>query len=154
LASLIITASSTGPTLALNPLLTEATKSPVVQTVEYSVDRPESLPALRIYNEIIETSKRYGISTDNALRIAHCESGFRQYDENGDILRGKQNPFDTGIFQINEKYHLEKSQALGFDIHQKTGNIEYAMWLMKNETNKHWKWSKGCWNEGNNLAVK
>ena len=154
MASLIITASSTGPTLALNPLLTEATKNQASQTIEYSVERPTSTSALRIYNEIIEASRRYGVDTDNALRIAHCESQFRQYDEQGNVLRGIQNPADTGIFQINEKYHLDQSQAIGLDIHQKTGNIEYAMWLMKKETNKHWKWSKPCWSGENNLATK
>ena len=154
MASLIITASSTGPTLALNPLLTGDGQSKVAQTQEYSVERPTSTSASRIYSDIVEASQRYGVDTDTALRIAYCESGFRQYNESGEPLRGQQNPADIGIFQINEKYHLDQSQALGFDIHQRYGNIEYAMWLIKKETNKHWKWSKPCWNGEQKLATK
>ncbi len=153
MASLIITASSTGPTLALNPLLTGESKAQVAQVQEYSVERPTSTSALRIYNEIIEASKRYGVDTDNALRIARCESHFRQYDDLGEPLRGVQNKADIGVFQINERYHLDQSQALGLNIYQTHGNIEYAMQLIKKETNKHWKWSKPCWTGERNLAT-
>ena len=34
--------------------------------------------------------------------IAFCESTFRQFNENGDTLRGKENYLDIGVMQINE----------------------------------------------------
>jgi hypothetical protein len=151
LASLIITASSTtGPALALNPLIAEKfDNQPVVQT--YSIERPTSTARAAIYDKIIELSAKYGVHTDTALKIASCESTLRQYDENGEALRGKVNPADVGVFQINEKYHLSRSQTLGFDIHKSYDNVEYAMWLMKNEGNRHWNWSKPCWNKSNEV---
>jgi soluble lytic murein transglycosylase-like protein len=145
LASLIITASSTGPTLALNPILTNQIDGKSAQTIEYSIERPTSTASGAIYDKIIEASAKYGIDTDNALRIAHCESNFRQYNEDGNVLHGKVNPADSGIFQINEKWHLEASQTLDLDIHTTKGNIEYAMRLLKKEGNRHWNWSKPCW---------
>jgi hypothetical protein len=117
----------------------------VVET--YSVERPTSQSGSAIYDQIIAQSKKYDLDTNTALRIAKCESTFRQYNENGEVVRGKVNPADAGVFQINEKYHLSQSEAQGFDIHQTAGNIEYAMWLMKKEGTRHWNWSKPCWGQ-------
>ncbi len=153
---MIITASSTtGPSLALNPLIANRFdgNQTVVQT--YSVNKPKTAGGQETYQKIIDASVKYGLDTDTALRIAKCESNLRQYnEETGNPLRGQQNPKDVGVYQINEEYHLEQSQVLGFDIYQKDGNIEYAMWLMKKEGNRHWNWSKPCWNkdsESNNV---
>ena len=148
MASLIITASSTtGPALALNPLINNklADNQPVVQT--YSIDRPTSTASAAIYDQIVDLSTKYGLKTDTALRIANCESAFHQYDETGEVNRGKVNPADVGVFQINEKYHLDESEGLNFDIHKTHDNIEFAMWLMKKEGTRHWNWSKPCWNK-------
>jgi hypothetical protein len=133
--------------LAVSPIFTDKTNDPIAVTESYSVDRPESVASGKIYDKIVEASTKYGIHTDTALRIAYCESRLNQYNAEGNVLHGKQNPADAGIFQINEKWHLSQSQKLGFDIHTTDGNIEYAMWLMKKEGNKHWKWSKPCWGE-------
>ncbi|MFA6253691.1 MAG: hypothetical protein WC640_00300 [Candidatus Paceibacterota bacterium] len=155
LASLIITASSTtGPALALNPLLASRfdNNQPVIEKT-YSIERPTTTASAAVYDQIIETSAKYGLHADTALRIANCESTFRQYDENGKAMRGDKNPLDVGIFQINEKYHLSQSQALGFDIHKTNDNIEYAMWLMKKEGNRHWNWSKPCWGKDTGKSV-
>ncbi|MCX6712358.1 MAG: transglycosylase SLT domain-containing protein [Candidatus Vogelbacteria bacterium] len=116
---------------------------PIVQT--YSVERPASTASEAIYNEIVYLSAKYGLNTDIALRIAQAESNFHQYNDNGSLLRGVVNPADVGVFQINERYHLERSQALGLDIHNTHDNIEYAMWLLKNEGNRHWLASKAKW---------
>ncbi len=146
MASLIITASSTGPALAINPLVTSKINGQEVAQVEtYSIERPTSTASGAIYDKIVASSAKYGIHTDTALRIAKCESDFAQYDNAGEVKRGKVNPQDVGVFQINEKWHLDQSQAEGLDIHTTAGNIEYAMQLMKKEGNRHWNWSKPCW---------
>ena len=116
-------------------------------TKTYSVDRPTSEAGGKVYDKIIEASTKYGIHTDTALRIAYCESHINQYNTDGNVLHGKKNPADVGIFQINKKWHLKQSLSLGLDIYTTDGNIEYAMQLMKKEGNKHWKWSKPCWGE-------
>ena len=94
---------------------------------------------------IEQKAKEMGINGDLAQDIAFCESTNRQFAEDGSVLRGKQNPSDLGLFQINEKYHLEKSRELGFDIRATEGNIGYAMWLIKREATRHWRSSKSCW---------
>ena len=98
--------------------------------------------------ELIESkSREYGIDEDAALAIARCESQLRQYTKRGDVLRGEVNPYDVGIFQINEQYHLEKSQSLGFDIYTPEGNVEYAVWLMSTKGRGPWISSRHCWHE-------
>lgn len=98
------------------------------------------------YRLIIELSKQYGLSSDLALQIAWCESHLAHYEaDSTQVKRGRLNSADVGVFQINEKYHLAKSRELGFDIEQLRDNIEYAMWLMKNEGSQHWFWSHACW---------
>lgn len=86
-----------------------------------------------------------GVNANTALKIAYCESTYRQFTEDGNVLRGEHNKADVGIFQINEEYHLAKSQSLGYDIYSTTGNIDYAIWLMQHEGTRHWHWSQPCW---------
>lgn len=98
-----------------------------------------------IITMIREASAKYGIDDDLAVAIARCESSLRQYDQNGNVVRGKVNPKDIGVFQINEDYHLSRSQKLGLDIYTTHGNIEYALSLIKKSGNKPWSSSKACW---------
>lgn len=79
------------------------------------------------------------------LAIAECESGNRQYERNGEVLRGEINPSDIGLFQINEKYHLQTAQMLGIDIYTPEGNTAYAIYLYETEGTKPWIWSRKCW---------
>ena len=80
------------------------------------------------------------------IRIASCESGLRQFNMDGTVLRGVINPKDIGVFQINTDYHLEEAERLGIDIFTTKGNLEYAYVLYINEGTKPWNWSAGCWN--------
>lgn len=80
------------------------------------------------------------------IDIARCESRFRQWDENGKVLRGKINRKDVGIFQINELYHLKKSLRLKLNIHTVEGNIAYAVHLYKKEGVTPWGASGHCQN--------
>ena len=79
------------------------------------------------------------------LRIAYCESRFRQFNPDGSVFRGELNPKDTGLFQINERYHLAEAQKLGLDIYTTSGNIAYARILYDSQGTVPWNWSKGCW---------
>ena len=79
------------------------------------------------------------------VRIAWCESRFRQHDSDGSVLRGKVNPRDRGVFQINEPWHLETANRLGFDIYSLDGNIGYARHLYERRGTADWKWSRPCW---------
>jgi len=78
-------------------------------------------------------------------KISFCESKNRQFDKNGDVLRGEINPKDVGYYQINEYYHLESSRSLGFDIYTLEGNTRYALYLYEHYGTDPWNWSKKCW---------
>ena len=77
--------------------------------------------------------------------IARCESSFRQYGSNGDILRGQVNKGDVGLMQINEYYHADKAKTLGFDLETPIGNMAYAKYLYEHEGGQPWISSSNCW---------
>jgi hypothetical protein len=96
---------------------------------------------------IVARAQEAEVDAELAVKIAFCESTLRQFGQDGEALRGIHNSDDVGLFQINEKFHLAKSQKLGYDIHTTEGNIAYAMWLLANEGAKPWHWSKPCWSK-------
>jgi len=79
------------------------------------------------------------------VRIAECESGSRQFDEHGRVVRGEVNPKDVGLFQINEHYWLEPAQELGHDIYTEEGNTAMALHIYELEGTQPWAASKACW---------
>ncbi len=79
------------------------------------------------------------------ISIARCESKFRQYDENGQVLRGVEVPDDIGLMQINEHFHGETAKGLGFDIRTIDGNLAYAKYLYEKQGTAPWTASKACW---------
>lgn len=74
--------------------------------------------------------------------IASCESRFRQFNTDGSVYRGRANPHDIGLFQINETYHLKEATKLGMDIYTLEGNIAFAKVLYKRNGTRDWNWSK------------
>lgn len=98
------------------------------------------------YQEMIEViAKKNNVNPELAVAISRCESELRQFNKDGSLLRGRQNPDDVGLFQINEYYHLSDSKKLGFDVHTPKGNIDYAMYIIKRDGIRHWTYSKPCW---------
>lgn len=87
----------------------------------------------------------FGPQTPIFYQIARCESGLRQFDENGEVVRGKMNKLDVGIFQINEKYHADMAKKMGIDIYTEEGNMEYAHYLWLKNGTADWSASKDCW---------
>lgn len=123
-----------------------------------------AMPAVSPAPEIVETlpneNKKYSvnrvITAEEYVRsyfsdipvmveVARCESRFRHYDKDGDILRGEKNNSDRGVMQINEFYHNENSEKLGFDILTLEGNTSYARYLFEKYGLKPWKSSAKCW---------
>ncbi len=84
--------------------------------------------------------------------ISGCESSFMQFKKNGELVRGRVNPLDVGLMQINEKYHLEKSKSLGYDIYTVEGNLNYALHMYEEDGAQPWSASKACWGPKLQLA--
>jgi len=86
------------------------------------------------------------------IDIARCESNFRQFDSDGEVMRGKANPADVGVMQINEKYQGDTAKILGLDIYTIEGNVAYAKHLYEEQGTKPWSASSKCWSAGSSIA--
>lgn len=91
----------------------------------------------------------------NALkRICSCESTGspdnepRHFDDQGNVLRGKVNPDDIGMCQINIDPELTDwlkiSQQNGWDVFTEEGNKKMALWIYNTYGTRHWSWSRSC----------
>lgn len=96
--------------------------------------------------EKVEAAVRtYFEDTPIMVEIAQCESHYRHLDQDGEIHRGEVNNQDVGVMQINEYYHLESSQKLGYDIYTLEGNLGYAQYLYEKQGTQPWASSSPCW---------
>ncbi len=108
-----------------------------------------------------EYVKKYFSDIPVLIEVAKCESRFRQQDKSGNTLVGEVNEFDKGVMQINEHYHLDRAEKLGYDLHTIEGNTAYARFLFEKEGLRPWKSSSPCWSKTiayadykSNLAMK
>ena len=89
---------------------------------------------------VLQTIYRYADATDTnvltLVAISKCESGMRQFYDNGKLVVSKTN--DAGVFQINIPIHRKKSLEMGFDVYTLSGNIQYAIYLLKQDGIRHW----------------
>ncbi len=125
-----------GPATNLN-VVTDNKLEPEIKK-EISIQNPISLE---------DHVKEYFKEAPVLAEIAKCESTYRHFKKDGTIVRGKINPADVGLMQINEKYHVEQAKKLGFDIYTLEGNMAYAKWLYEKEGVKPWKSSSKCWDD-------
>jgi hypothetical protein len=79
-------------------------------------------------------------------RIAQCESRGQHLTSTGQVTRGKRNPHDTGLFQINTVVWGKKSEELGYDIRTQEGNEHMARYLFAHYGSVPWQSSAACWN--------
>jgi hypothetical protein len=80
------------------------------------------------------------------LEIARCESGTRQYYAGtDDYVRGMVDEDDTGLFQVNKRYHLKTAERLGIDFTDTMGNILFTKYLYERDGLSPWSASKPCW---------
>lgn len=113
-------------------------------------------PLLTVANQPITLEsfvREYFADNPMLAEIAKCESRFRHYRGNG-VLRGDYDRNDIGVMQINERYHTERAEKNGFDIHTLEGNLGYARWLYEREGLQPWKSSRACWKGAETLAMK
>jgi hypothetical protein len=88
--------------------------------------------------------KEFGV--DHVMNeIVRCESNFRQFDENGEILKGYYNSQDIGVMQINLYYHAEKAKEMNIDLYTTAGNIAYGLYLYQQSGTSPWSASESCW---------
>ena len=131
IASLAISSS-----LAFGSLFGTSTQVAVPIIQEVSINTASST------QEIIEEK----VTLNPALlKISICESGGKQFNPDGSVVRGKVNHHDIGLMQINSDYHEAAAIDMGLDIYQEEGNIKYANHLYKTQGKTPWNWSRECW---------
>ncbi len=83
------------------------------------------------------------------VEIAACESGFRQFEDLGrtQVLRGKVNPHDLGVMQINEIANSDFVAQSGRNISTLRGNMEVAQALYNERGTTPWNSSAPCWRD-------
>lgn len=123
------------PSNTANIVPQDASSTDIKSSVTISSDR----------NVVIEYLKKNFADTPILVEIARCESEFRQFDKNGNLIRGRVDNADVGVMQINERYHLEDSKKLGFNIHTIEGNVAYAKYLYEKSGSRPWNASQPCW---------
>ncbi len=98
--------------------------------------------------------KEHFADTPILLEIARCESTLTHFGKDGKVIRGLIDDADVGVMQINERYHLETSKKLGYDIHTVEGNVGYAKYLYEKSGSKPWTASSKCWSKTAAAAIE
>ncbi|HRY30953.1 MAG TPA: hypothetical protein P5328_00980 [Candidatus Paceibacterota bacterium] len=107
-------------------------------------------PAIKTVKQLTE---EYFNETPVLVDIAYCESKFYQFNADGSVLRGKVNPSDVGLMQINERYHAGTAVMLGYDIYSLEGNMAYAKYLYDKYGTDPWVHSSNCWNNVREVVI-
>ena len=79
------------------------------------------------------------------IQVARCESTFRHTLADGSVLQGVVDNDDTGVMQINKRYHLKTATKLGLDIEDIYDNLAYARYLYEKQGTQPWSASAPCW---------
>jgi hypothetical protein len=132
--------------LLVSSLYSGGTTVAVAQNVADS-DNTQSKTAIENPITLEDYVREYFKETPILAEIARCESGFRQVGLDGKVLRGNKVKSDLGLLQVNEYYHGERAQDLGFDLETVNGNLAYAKYLYEKEGTKPWNASKKCWDK-------
>jgi hypothetical protein len=126
-------------------------KSTTIENPVYQVAIVETVPGDEIPAIVAPTVKDvvsdYFKDIPILVKVARCESQFRQVDSSGKTLRGIENGADVGVMQINEKYHLDRSKKLGLDIYTLEGNLAYGKVLYDEQGTAPWMASSPCWSK-------
>lgn len=67
------------------------------------------------------------------------------FDAQGNVLRGRVNPSDIGMCQLN-LVHEPEAKRLGLDLFDEGDNIRFANHLYAAQGLKPWRYSQACWN--------
>lgn len=118
----------------------------------------------QIVNTVVieETASSASLDTERIVRsyfrdipvmieIARCESTFRHTLENGSVLQGVVDPADTGVMQINKRYHEKTAATMKLNLDDIYHNMAYARHLYETQGTRPWNASAPCW--GQSLAM-
>lgn len=142
------------PKDAMTEAIATSSKAKSISVTEQKLTNKKNDPVT--FEEYV---REYFNDTPILAEIAFCESTFRQFEPNGEVVRGKVNKSDVGVMQINEYYHADTAKKLGLDLKTTEGNLAYAKYLYERDGAAPWVSSSKCWkkalsNNGTKVAVK
>lgn len=137
MAASVVSGQGTSSAMSTAPLV-RIDRSVLAEAKFLDLNRRESVAAY---------VQEYFSETPILADIAFCESTYRQVGLDGKVLRGLVNSDDVGVMQINEYYHADTAESLGYDIHTIDGNLAFAKYLYDKYGVKPWKSSAKCWND-------
>ncbi len=81
------------------------------------------------------------------IEVARCESTFTHTLADGSVLKGRVDNDDTGVMQINKRYHQETALAMDLDVYDIYDNMAYARYLYERQGTQPWSASMPCWGQ-------
>ena len=81
------------------------------------------------------------------VQVARCESTFQHTLKDGSILKGRVDPADTGVMQINKRYHEKTAKAMNLNLDDIYHNMAYARYLYETQGTQPWSASAPCWSK-------
>ena len=100
-----------------------------------------------------DTVRDYFKDIPALIEIARCESEFRQFGDDGLVLKGGWGGAMVGVFQFYEAVHQASALALGMDLTTLEGNLAYARHLHAQQGTTPWNSAKECWADAVNDTV-
>lgn len=79
------------------------------------------------------------------IQIARCESTFQHKLADGSTIKGRVDPADTGVMQINKRYHQKAAATMGLNLEDIYHNMAYARFLYERQGTQPWNASAPCW---------
>ncbi len=116
-----------------------------IVTEELAVVTAESKVAVHSNTEAIV--RDYFKDIPVMIQVARCESTFRHHNADGSVLQGRVDSADTGVMQINKRYHGAAATSLGLDLNDIYDNMAYARHLYVTQGVQPWSASAPCWNQ-------
>lgn len=122
---------------------------PVTDTAygHIATNEPEVAKERLIGADTEEIVRSYFSDIPVMIQIAKCESQFRHTLKDGTVLRGIVDPADTGVMQINLRYHRTEAEKMGLDLTDIYGNMAYARDLYEKQGTRPWTASAACWSK-------
>lgn len=129
-----------------------ASKEPV-ETVQMVVaDEEVKNPTTYVQPHLTEAVVRdYFADIPVMIEVARCESTFRHHLADGSVLTGRVDSADTGVMQINKRYHEAAAISMDLNLNDIYHNMAYARHLYETQGVQPWSASMPCW--GNTLAA-
>lgn len=103
---------------------------PLGNEQEYVSSKEDAVKVDTTSPEALKSLIRNEFENDEVmLKIAHCESGTRHFDKQGNVIRSHTN--DVGLMQINVPTWESKAKDMGIDIYTAEGNVKMAKHILE-----------------------